>query len=109
MRVFLGENGLLNFGPDCNSWLQDLDAVFLAAMQLRAQVALKGSGFTFRWPRADEALDPEYMMATEEKGIIDEPTVQMALFPALMQQMSSDAGMGEQGPRTIFHATVFLQ
>lgn len=108
LQPFLVSNNIRQGGEGVGRLLENLNAVFLTALQLRGQLSLKDGAYTV-WPRADSKFNPKTMSAVEPIGSSSEWTVQMACFPALIQRLEFEGKQDVFEERTIFTASVLLQ
>ncbi len=109
LRPFLGTNLPSITSAIHTKWRNNVDEIFLSALELKAKVMLGNQQFSFMWPRAGETFDSR-MMRRENNGNAEIcGKVHVALFPALIQ--NPDVRIGQDGPkeRVIFPAFVILQ
>lgn len=108
-KPFLQSNNLLPTGGDAKAWLEGLKQVFLSSLKLKSQVLLRSGRHDFRLPACDIVFDPEMMTTEEGANMEGNWTVQVALFPALIQITDPQMVMDDAVEVTMFHATVVLQ
>lgn len=109
MKRFLYYNHLRTTGDDSGVWLKNFKRIFLGSLKLKAQTALRRGKHTFRSPGTDDVFDGKVMTTVEGVDTQGNRTVQIALFPALVQIIEPQATMDDAKEVIIFPATVVLQ
>ena len=106
---FLNSNSILPIGQAGVIWARDLREVFLGALQLKAQIALRSGQHSFCSPAVDYTFNAKAMVPEVAMDVQGGSKVLVTLFPMLVQRKEPQTGLDDEQEEIIFPATVVLQ
>lgn len=109
LKTFLHSNSILPTGEAAIIWANNLDKIFLGALQLKAQTALRSGQHNFYCLPVDQMFDAKEMAAEAGTEVQGDPKVLVTLFPMLVQRKEPQTGLDNGEEDILFRASVVLQ
>ena len=104
---FLTTNGIMPKNNGFNKWRKQCDQVFIAALQIKAQMKLDETMRTFR-PHKEEVVNLKYMRIVGNlSGDGENNKVRLTILPGLLRVIKDDSNEDEDVDDVIFPASVY--